>query len=136
MKRNNMTEKKNRMNMRVLRKNKSSNTSHLDEILYFKKERMAAEAEAKQLDSVTDVVKETEIDSGKAQQAIGLITAKRENDHKAAALAAVAVSKEDVALIVSELEVTEEVAERVLREVSLEAKEGNVVEAALRMLIA
>ena len=97
---------------------------------------MAAEAEAKQLDSVTDVVKETEIDSGKAQQAIGLITAKRENDHKAAALAAVAVSKEDVALIVSELEVTEEVAERVLREVSLEAKEGNVVEAALRMLIA
>jgi len=97
---------------------------------------MDAEAEAKQLDSVTDVVKETEIDAGKAQQAIGLIAEEKENDHKAAALAAVAVSKEDVALIVLELEVTEEVAERVLREVSLEAKEGDVVEAALRMLIA
>ena len=97
---------------------------------------MAAEAEAKQLDSVTDVVKETEIDTAKAQQAIGLITAKKENDHKAAALAAVTLTKEDVALIVAELEVTEEVAERVLREVSLEAKEGNVVEAALRTLIA
>jgi NACalpha-BTF3-like transcription factor len=97
---------------------------------------MTAEAEAKQLDSVTDVVKEAEIDTAKAQEAIGLITAKKENDHKSAALAAVTVSKEDVALIVSELEVTEDVAERVLREVSLEAKEGNVVEAALRTLIA
>mmetsp|Transcript_26512 Transcript_26512/g.56813 ORF Transcript_26512/g.56813 Transcript_26512/m.56813 type:complete len:98 (-) Transcript_26512:97-390(-) len=97
---------------------------------------MAAEAEAKQLDSVTDVVKEAEIDTAKAQEAIGLITAKKESDHKAAALAAITVSKEDVALIVSELEVTEEVAERVLREVSLEAKEGNVVETALRTLIA
>ena len=97
---------------------------------------MAAEAEAKQLDSVTDVVKEAEIDTAKAQEAIGLITAKKENDHKAAALAAVSISKEDVALIVSELEVTEEVADRVLREVSLEAKGGNVVEAALRALIA
>ena len=57
------------------------------------------------------------------------------NDHKAAALAAVTISKEDVALIVSELEVSEEVAERVLREVSLETKGGNVVEAALLSLI-
>ena len=121
---------------------------------------MAAEAEAKQLDSVTDVVKgeaqlsilchshrvyvshiiishsqEAEIDTAKAQEAIGLITAKKVNDHKAAALAAVTISKEDVALIVSELEVSEEVAERVLREVSLETKGGNVVEAALRALI-
>mmetsp|Transcript_2317 Transcript_2317/g.4975 ORF Transcript_2317/g.4975 Transcript_2317/m.4975 type:complete len:98 (+) Transcript_2317:195-488(+) len=97
---------------------------------------MAAAAEAKQLDSVTDVVKEAEIDTAKAQEAIGLISAKKDDDHKAAALAAVTVSKEDVDLIVSELEVTEEVADRTLREVSLEAKEGNVVEAALRMLIA
>ena len=97
---------------------------------------MAAEAEAKQLDSVTDVVKEAEIDTAKAQEAIGLITAKKENDHKEAALAAVNISKEDVGLIVSEMEVTEEGAERVLREVSLEAKGGDVVEAALRALIA
>ena len=97
---------------------------------------MAAAAEAKQLDSVTDVVKEAEIDTAKAQEAIGKISAKNETDTKAAALAAVSISKDDVALIVSELEVTEEVAERVLREVSLETKEGSVVEAALRALIA
>mmetsp|Transcript_6180 Transcript_6180/g.12762 ORF Transcript_6180/g.12762 Transcript_6180/m.12762 type:complete len:98 (-) Transcript_6180:113-406(-) len=97
---------------------------------------MAAAAEAKQLDSVTDVVKEAEIDTAKAQEAIGMISAKKEDDTKAAALAAVTINKEDVALIVDELEVTEDVAERVLREVSLEAKEGNVVEAALRALIA
>eukprot|EP00536_Pseudo-nitzschia_multiseries_P004456 jgi/Psemu1/302609/fgenesh1_kg.74_\ len=96
---------------------------------------MAAEAEAKQLDSVTDVVKEAEIDTAKAQEAIGLISAKKDDDHKAAALAAVTVSKDDVDLIVSELEVTEEIAEQALREVSLEARGGSVVEAALRMLI-
>ena len=96
---------------------------------------MAAEAEAKQLDSVTDEVKEAEIDASKAQRAMtALSTAKKENDDKAA-FAALAVSKEDVALIVSELEVTEQVAEHALREVSLEAKEGSVVEAALRLLI-
>ena len=97
---------------------------------------MAAAAEAKQLDSITDHVKEAEIDTAKAQEAIGKISAKKENDHKAAALAAVTISKEDVALIVSELEVTEDVAERVLREVSVETKGGSVVEAALRALIA
>mmetsp|Transcript_10846 Transcript_10846/g.31560 ORF Transcript_10846/g.31560 Transcript_10846/m.31560 type:complete len:98 (+) Transcript_10846:153-446(+) len=97
---------------------------------------MAAAAEAKQLDSVTDVVKEAEIDTAKAQEAIGLISANKDDDHKAAALAAVTVSKADVELIVSELEVTEDVAERALREVSLEATGGSVVEAALRMLIA
>eukprot|EP00535_Pseudo-nitzschia_heimii_P008820 CAMPEP_0197184022 /NCGR_PEP_ID=MMETSP1423-20130617/9033_1 /TAXON_ID=476441 /ORGANISM="Pseudo-nitzschia heimii, Strain UNC1101" /LENGTH=98 /DNA_ID=CAMNT_0042634735 /DNA_START=45 /DNA_END=341 /DNA_ORIENTATION=- len=96
---------------------------------------MAAAAEAKQLDSVTDVVKEAEIDTAKAQEAIGLISAKEESNQKAAALAAVTVSKEDVALIVSEMEVTEDIAERILREVSLEEKEGSVVEAALRRLL-
>jgi len=96
-----------------------------------------AATEAKQLDSVTDVVKDEEIDASKAQQAMSaLSTAKNEDNHKSAALAALTVSKEDVALIVSELEVTEEVAERSLRLVSLEGKDGNIVEAALRMLIA
>ncbi|VEU37940.1 unnamed protein product [Pseudo-nitzschia multistriata] len=97
---------------------------------------MTAEAEAKQLDSVTDVVKEAEIDTAKAQEAIGLIRSKTNDDQQAAALAAVTISRGDVELIVSELEVTEEVAERTLREVSLDAKGGNVVEAALRVLIA
>ncbi|MGK3734327.1 MAG: NACalpha-BTF3-like transcription factor [Bacillariaceae sp.] len=97
---------------------------------------MDAEAEAKQLDSVTDVVKDDEIDESAASKAMSaLSTANGEIDHESAALAAITVSKEDVALIVSELEVTEEVAERALRESSL-ANEGNIVESALRMLIA
>jgi NACalpha-BTF3-like transcription factor len=97
---------------------------------------MTAAEEAAQLDSVTDVFMEAELDSSKAQQAMSaLSTAKKEEDSEAAALAAVAVSKEDVEMIVSELEVTEEVAERVLREVAAEAKEGKMLEAALRRLV-
>lgn len=97
---------------------------------------MAAAEEAKQLDSVTDMVKETELDASKAQEAMtALSTAKKEDDSKEAALAAVAISREDVALIVSELEVTEDVAVRVLREVALEAKGGNILETALRRLV-
>jgi NACalpha-BTF3-like transcription factor len=97
---------------------------------------MDAEAEAKQLDSVTDVVKDDEIDESAAANAMSaLSTANGETDHESAALAAITVSKEDVDLIVSELEVTEEVAERALRESSL-ANEGNIVESALRALIA
>ena len=95
-----------------------------------------AEKEAKQLDSVTDVVKEAELDESKAQQAMtALSTAKQEEDGSASALASVEVSKDDVALIVSELEVTEEVAERALREVAGEAEEGQMVVAALRRLV-
>eukprot|EP00980_Cylindrotheca_fusiformis_P007543 scaffold1561_cov129-Cylindrotheca_fusiformis.AAC.35 len=97
---------------------------------------MTAAEEAKQLDSVTDRVKETEIDASKAQQAMSaLSSANKEEDSKAAALASVAVSKEDVALIVSELEVTEEEAERCLREVAATAEEGKMLEAALRKLV-
>jgi HYPK UBA domain len=97
---------------------------------------MAAEAEAKQLDSVTDVVKEAELDASKAKEAMtALSSAKREDDSKAAALAAVTISRDDVMLIVSELEVTEDVAERVLREVALEAEDGNILETALRRLV-
>lgn len=97
---------------------------------------MTAEAEAKQLDSVTDFVKESELDASKAQEAMtALSAAKQEDDADAAALAAVAISKEDVALLVSELEVTDEVAERVLREVAAETGEGNMLEAALRKLV-
>jgi hypothetical protein len=97
---------------------------------------MAAEAEAKQLDSVTDVVKEAELDASKAQEAMtALATAKKEDGGKVAALAAVTILKDDVTLIVSELEVTEDVAERVLRDVALEANDGNILEIALRRLV-
>ena len=94
---------------------------------------MTEAAQAKQLDSVTDRVTETELDASKVQQAMSaLSTTNKEDDAKAAALASVAVSKEDVALIVSEMEVTEEMAEKILREVASEIKEGSVLEEALR----
>ena len=98
---------------------------------------MTAKDEAKQLDSVTDRVQEVELDDSKAQEAMtALSSAKKEDYNKAAALASITVSKEDVALIVSELEVTDEVAERVLREVALDgADEGKMLEAALRKLV-
>jgi NACalpha-BTF3-like transcription factor len=48
----------------------------------------------------------------------------------------VAVSKEDVELIMSELEVTEEVAKRTLRQVAVDVKEGeSMVVAALRKMV-
>ena len=66
---------------------------------------------------------------------MGRGSGRAEDDGTAAALAAVAVSKEDVAMIVSELEVTEEVAERVLREVATESGQEKMLEAALRKLV-
>ena len=98
---------------------------------------MAAEQEAKQLDSVTDRYEEKELDASKAQEAISALSTNSAN--AAAVEKVVAVSKEDVALIVSELEVTEEVAERVLREVALQDGVGgdgdSMVVAALRRLV-
>ncbi|CAJ1908739.1 unnamed protein product [Cylindrotheca closterium] len=98
---------------------------------------MTAKDEAKQLDSVTDRVKDVELDASKAQEAMtALSSANKGDDSKAAALASMSVSKEDVALIVSELEVSEEVAERVLREAALDGAEGDkMLEAALRRLV-
>mmetsp|Transcript_21341 Transcript_21341/g.32890 ORF Transcript_21341/g.32890 Transcript_21341/m.32890 type:complete len:100 (-) Transcript_21341:10-309(-) len=97
---------------------------------------MTAAEEAAQLDSVTDVVQETELDASKVQQAMSALAVTKENKDEEAAAASVAVSKEDVALIVSELEVTEEVATRALREVADENTEGNaMVVAALRRLV-
>ena len=94
-----------------------------------------------QLDSVTDVVQEQEVDATKAQQAMDALSANQARDESLATdpLAAV-VSKDDVALIVSELEITPELAERTLREVAIEQgttidnKESLVV-AALRKLV-
>lgn len=97
---------------------------------------MTAAEEAKQLDSVTDVVQEKELDASKAQQAMSALATKSQKKAEEAASAAVAVSKEDVALIVSELEVTDEVAARALRQVADEVPEGkSVVAAALRKLV-
>lgn len=98
---------------------------------------MAAEDQntAKQLDSVTDNYEEQEVDAAKAQQAMSAWStgkqalASSEEDQ-------VAVSKEDVELIMSELEVTEEVAKRTLRQVAVDVKEGDsLVVAALRKMV-
>jgi NACalpha-BTF3-like transcription factor len=98
---------------------------------------MAAEeqAQANQLDSVTDNHEEQEVDATKAQQALfSLSTGKQASDLSEADM--VAVSKEDVELIMSELEVTEEVAKRTLRKVAVDVKEGDsLVVAALRRLV-
>jgi len=90
--------------------------------------------EAKQLDMVTDRVQEKELDASKAQEAMSALVAggPKAND----ALSQIQVSQEDVQLIVGELEVTEAVAERALREVSSGVVEGQaVVVAALRRLV-
>jgi len=95
---------------------------------------MDAQEQAKQLDSVTDRVQEKEVDATKAQQAMTALSTAGEEGQLAAA-EALAVSKEDVDLIVSELEVTSEAAQMALREVALEVKEGDsLVVAALRKL--
>lgn len=96
---------------------------------------MTAADEAKQLDSVTDVVKEAEIDESKAQQAMSaLSSSKQGEDSNAAALASISVSKEDVAIIVNHLEVTEDVAKKALREAAV-ANQGKILETAIRKLV-
>lgn len=95
-----------------------------------------ASREAKQLDSVTDMVQEQELDASKVEQAMtALSSEKKEDDSKAAALAAVTVSKEDIATIVEEMEVTEEIADKVLREAAIEGHQDRMLQAALRKLV-
>ena len=92
--------------------------------------------EAKQLDSVTDMGQEQELDASKVQQAMDALSSEhKEDDGKAAALAAVTVSKEDIATIVEEMEVTEEIADKVLREAAIEGHQDRMLQAALRKLI-
>jgi NACalpha-BTF3-like transcription factor len=98
---------------------------------------MAAEAEdqARQLDSVTDNYEEQEIDVAKAQQAMSAWSTGTQKDALSEA-DQIAVSSEDVELIMSELEVSEEMAKRTLRQVAVDVKEGDsVVVAALRKLV-
>jgi NACalpha-BTF3-like transcription factor len=93
------------------------------------------EAQAKQLDSVTDNFEEQMVDEDRAKLALSSMGAGKE-DSALAEADQVAVSKEDVDLILSELEVTEELAKRTLREVAVDVKEGDsLVVAALRKLV-
>ena len=94
-----------------------------------------AENQAKQLDSVTDRVEEQEVDSTKAMNALGALATPAA--HAQASNVAIAVAPKDIQIICDELEVTEEVATRTLRQVAQENKqEGeSMVAAALRKLI-
>ncbi len=97
---------------------------------------MTAADEAKQLDSVTDIVHEKEMDESKAKDAMSALSTVQnvsESDKMNAKIAA--VSKEDVNVIVSELEVTEDVAMKALRDAASTVDGTNVLEEALRNLV-
>uniref|UniRef100_A0A7S3PZN2 Nascent polypeptide-associated complex subunit alpha-like UBA domain-containing protein n=1 Tax=Chaetoceros debilis TaxID=122233 RepID=A0A7S3PZN2_9STRA len=98
---------------------------------------MTAQDEAKQLDSVTDRVTEEEstMDASAAKSKVlslssdvhtGMDSAAEEKSKSAKkALAAIEVSKEDIDVLVEELEISEDVADKALREVLFEG--GGIV---------
>lgn len=87
-----------------------------------------------QLDSVTDVVQEKELDASKAQEAMSaLATSKAQTADANGALQTIAVSKEHIAFITNQLEVTDDVATLALRKAAA-AEEPLVT--ALQSLIA
>jgi NACalpha-BTF3-like transcription factor len=101
-----------------------------------------AQAQAKQLDSVTDVVQEQEVDAARAQEAMSALSTNAEDAalSEVQQAAANAVTQPDIDLICSELDVTEELAIRTLREVAMELgltkRNGDaLVVAALRKLV-
>lgn len=94
-----------------------------------------AQAQAKQLDSVTDRFEEQEVDSAKALQAIYALSTPASGAASNEAELAVVVNKADVELICNELEVTEELAIQTLRQVAVQDKNENMVKAALRKLV-
>ena len=102
---------------------------------------MTAAEEAQQLDSVTDLVQEREIDASKAKNAMSALLSSHTVDplHESGlGKKKIEVSKEDIALIVFELEVSDDIAEKTLREVMLEGSITDrevVLEAALRKLV-
>lgn len=96
---------------------------------------MTAEEEAKQLDSVTDRVQETELDASRSNKALSSLN----SDSKlgSATAASISVRKEDVDVIMEELEVTEDEAAAALRAVAAEGGDldGGLVTEALRRLV-
>mmetsp|Transcript_9840 Transcript_9840/g.15222 ORF Transcript_9840/g.15222 Transcript_9840/m.15222 type:complete len:99 (-) Transcript_9840:1057-1353(-) len=95
---------------------------------------MTAAEEAKQLDSVTDVVQEKELDASKAQEAMSALSSSG-LERTANSLDHIQVSKEDVELIVSTLEVTDEIATKTLRQVYVDQDGKHNVAEALRRLV-
>ncbi len=107
---------------------------------------MTTEDEAKQLDSVTDRVQEKELDESRATQALGALsttttTMSSPNGLEVSSTSSgrtIRVKKEDVDIIVEELEVTEAEAMAALRaELGEDSRlEGqDLVAAALRRLV-
>jgi NACalpha-BTF3-like transcription factor len=105
-----------------------------------------AKAQAAQLDSVTDVVQEQEVDEARAQEAMSALSSNKAGDVMASDLqklgksTANAVTQEDIQLICNELDVTEDVAVKSLREAAIELgitnrENDDVVVAALRKLV-
>ncbi|KAL3766965.1 hypothetical protein ACHAWO_010073 [Cyclotella atomus] len=94
---------------------------------------MTAADEAKQLDSVTDRVAETELDSSRANQALGALAKATKSEVKS-----ITVKRENIDVIVAELECSEEDAIDALRK-SLEEdgtlEGGMLVSAALTRLV-
>eukprot|EP00984_Skeletonema_dohrnii_P002625 scaffold913_cov137-Skeletonema_dohrnii-CCMP3373.AAC.5 len=90
---------------------------------------MTAEEEAKQLDSVTDRVQETELDESRSNQALSALNSAKSGS---AAASSISVKKEDVDVIVAELEVTEDEAAAALRDVAAEG--GNLADALRRLV--
>lgn len=83
---------------------------------------MTAKDEAKQLDSVTDRVQENDtLDSSKAASAMAALNStKSSRSSQEKELAKIQISKDDVHVLVEELEITEDDADRTLREVILD----------------
>jgi NACalpha-BTF3-like transcription factor len=101
---------------------------------------MTSEDEAKQLDSVTDRVQEKELDESRATQALGALSATTSAD--SASRSTFFAKKEDVGIIMDELEVTEDEAVAALRAAAAEEGEDGkppegqqLVAAALRRLV-
>jgi NACalpha-BTF3-like transcription factor len=78
---------------------------------------MTSDQEAKQLDSVTDLVQGKDLDENRTRDAISALSSSTLSKTLDSVLASVQVSKEDIAFIVNELEVTDEAAERALKRV-------------------
>jgi|Transcript_4786 hypothetical protein len=92
--------------------------------------------QAKQLDSVTDNVREAELDASKAQEAMSALGASKNVEmlSKNASDSIAVVSKEDIATIVEELEVSEMVAEQALRD-AMNQQSKSPLASALRHLV-
>ena len=98
---------------------------------------MTPDQEAKQLDSVTDLVQGKDLDENRARDAISALASSNISKVSDSIHTSVQVSKEDIDFIVHELEITDEAAERALRKVITDGipDDQTALTAALLLLI-